>query len=374
MQLPSITEYLESFSQAEAFANSLSKFRFERDFAGRAVFVSGNYAVALRMTDGQRTLAVKCFTRHSPGRAERYRLICERLAAENNSYVVPPQYLDNEIYVFDQAGQGRFYPVVVSSWIEGHTLDHTLQSLLFHKQYDRLVPLAEKFDRMALWLLASDFAHGDLKPENIMVSQENELSLVDYDGMFTGEMAGSTSCECGSPAFRHPLRDHSFFNRHIDDYAIALISVSLHALADDPSLYARHNDGENIILDPARIFSCAGDPLLDSIARKWFSEGRLKLYRLCELLHRRTPVLDELEEILGSMYNKPGEKPVFDFTDRVCENLKVVCRSGRYGFADPNDNTVIDTVYDMAHDFCGGKARVRKGREWFEIDRRGQIL
>lgn len=43
--------------------------------------------------------------------------------------------------------------------------------------------VAYNFSKMASWLLSQDFAHGDIKPDNIIVKENGNLVLVDYDGM-----------------------------------------------------------------------------------------------------------------------------------------------------------------------------------------------
>ena len=42
--------------------------------------------------------------------------------------------------------------------------------------------LAYRFSQLAQWLIPQPFAHGDLKPDNILVREDGTLVLVDYDG------------------------------------------------------------------------------------------------------------------------------------------------------------------------------------------------
>lgn len=47
-----------------------------------------------------------------------------------------------------------------------------------------------RFDRLGLWLLEADFAHGDLKQDNLIVMPDGSLRLIDYDGVYLPSLAG----------------------------------------------------------------------------------------------------------------------------------------------------------------------------------------
>ena len=89
-------------------------------------------------------------------------------------------------------------------WVEGKTLDKYLRENLDDKY--ALEMLAYRFSQLSQWLILQPFAHGDLKPDNILVREDGMLVLVDYDGMYVPAMKGQKARELGSPDFRHPLR------------------------------------------------------------------------------------------------------------------------------------------------------------------------
>ncbi|MDD6123982.1 MAG: leucine-rich repeat protein, partial [Bacteroidales bacterium] len=106
------------------------------------------------------------------------------------------------------------------------------------------------------------FAHGDLKPDNILVRENGELALVDYDGMFVPSMEGQKARELGSPDFRHPLRDENQFDSHIDDFAIASIALSLKAIALDPSLLEKYGAADRLLFSAEDYRNLGGSNLL----------------------------------------------------------------------------------------------------------------
>ena len=105
---------------------------------------------------------------------------------------------------------------------------------------------------MGSWLLSQEFAHGDLKPDNIIVREDGQLVLVDYDGMFVPAMRGQKSRELGSVDYRHPLRTEDLFDGSIDDFSIASIALSLKAISLNPELL-------NVFGVEDRLLFCAKD-------------------------------------------------------------------------------------------------------------------
>lgn len=188
------------------------------------------------MTDKNsgKSYAVKCFIKDQPRREESYRKIADELEGVNSPYLVTLQYLDNELFVDTTQCDREEFPVVVMEWIEGENLDVYLKRHLNDKSV--LANLSGNFNLMAAWLLNCPFAHGDLKPDNILVKKDGALVLVDYDGMFVPAMKDETAREIGTPDYRHPLRTYADFNKHIDDFPIIIIALSLKALAINPKL------------------------------------------------------------------------------------------------------------------------------------------
>ena len=247
MEYPLISEYREAILSAEDNFNELASLRPVLDGHGDPVMSSGNFAVVFKMRDENdgKHYAVKCFIKEQEGRDESYRKIADELEMVSSSYILPLRYLEDELFVDSPQCDREEFPVVVMEWVEGETLDSYLNRHL-DDRYE-LEMLCHRFCRMGAWLLAQPFAHGDLKPDNILVREDGSLVLVDYDGMFVPAMKGEKARETGSPNYRHPLRTDSDFNEHIDDFPIALIALSLKAIALNPEL-RRNADTRDALL------------------------------------------------------------------------------------------------------------------------------
>ena len=137
------------------------------------------------------------------------------------------------------------FPVLLMDWVEGQTLDKYIREHI-DDQYE-LSLLAYQFSRLAMWLMPQPFAHGDLKPDNILVKEDGTLVLVDYDGMYVPAMKGQKARELGSPDFRHPGRTEEVFDDHIDDFSLACILLSLKAISLQPSLLKEYGAPDRLL-------------------------------------------------------------------------------------------------------------------------------
>ena len=238
MKYPLITEYVEAVSSAadnlddhDPLLASLSPVVQEE----RPFYSSGNYAVVFKMKapDG-RLYAMKCWHKEMPGRDERYDLIAEELDSVQSSYLLGVRYCAEGLFVDSATADGELFPVLLMDWVEGTPLDAYLRTHR-HDGY-ALGMVAHRFGLMAQWLMGQSFAHGDLKPDNILVRPDGTLVLVDYDGMFVPAMRGMAALECGTPNFRHPARTAQQFDDHTDDFTLAHIAAALKAVALKPAL------------------------------------------------------------------------------------------------------------------------------------------
>ena len=248
MNYPLISEYIEAIKAAEDNFEELTTLRPVLSEDGQPIMTSGNFAVVFKMHDKEtgKFYALKCFTKEQEGRAEAYHQIAEALKDVDSPYLVSLRYLDKELFVdTDQTTETEF-PVLLMEWVEGKTLDKYLRENLDDKY--ALEMLAYRFSQLAQWLIPQPFAHGDLKPDNILVREDGTLVLVDYDGMYVPAMKGQKARELGSPDFRHPQRTENDFNEHIDDFSLVSMLLSITAISLDPQLLHRYGTNNRLIL------------------------------------------------------------------------------------------------------------------------------
>ena len=310
MQYPLISEYIEAIRLAADNFDKLSHLQPVLDGNGTPMMSSGNFAVVFKMYDPQahKDVAVKCFLKEQEGRAESYQLIAQELAYTSSSFLTPFRYLDKELFVESQSTNDEEFPVVLMDWVEGETLDRYIQSHLADPNALRL--LAFQFSRLASWLLSQPFAHGDLKPDNILVRSDGTLTLVDYDGMFVPAMEGTAARELGSPDFRHPLRTAERFNEHIDDFPLAVILLSLKALSLSPSLWNTYGASDRLLFSAADYRDLSSCALLQAFPPLFTDSELTRLYALFLLAHSEEGLSNVSFRLLNLKYPELVEEEV----------------------------------------------------------------
>ncbi len=231
MQYPLISEYIEAVKDADNFA-TLTNLRPVLDGNGNPVMSSGNFAVVFKMTDGKKDYAVKCFLKEQEGREEAYTQICDYLSCVPSPYLVWTEYLEDELFVDTNQSDEDEFPVLVMDWVEGVSLDRFVKSVCDDEA--KRTAIANEFRGLTFWLLSQEFAHGDLKPDNIIVTNSGHLVLVDYDGMFVPAMRGQKAREQGTPLYRYKCRCAQDFDEYADDYACVFILMVLMANSVEP--------------------------------------------------------------------------------------------------------------------------------------------
>ena len=278
MQYPLISEYLAAIQDAHDNLDKLNHLVPVLDKHGEPYRSSGAFAVVFKMKDEQtgKCYALKCFTEEQEGRAEAYRQIAEELEFVDSPYITSVNYLEKELFVDCNCEDDEF-PVLLMDWIEGETME-TFIAENYTDSYEMSM-LCYRFCKMAAWLRSQSFAHGDIKPDNIIVRPDGTLTLVDYDGMFVPAMKGQKSPTIGTKDFSHPLRTIDDFDETIDDFALASIALSLKAISLDSSLLQSYGASDRLLfsatdyldLSKSKIFAALQGLLADVETRTLLS-------------------------------------------------------------------------------------------------------
>ena len=246
MQYPLISEYVKAIQDAGDNLEQLAHLTPVLDDHGEPYRSSGAFAVVFKMLDKStgKYYALKCFTEEQQGRAEAYRQIADELDMVDSPYITSVKYMEKELFVDSQC-EGDEFPVLLMDWVEGETMEAYIAAN-YHNQ-SVMSMLCYRFGEMAAWLRTQSFAHGDIKPDNIIVRPDGSLSLVDYDGMFVSSMKGCKSPTVGTKDFSHPLRTMDDFDETIDDFSLASIALSLKAISMKPTLLDTYGASDRLL-------------------------------------------------------------------------------------------------------------------------------
>ena len=230
MQYPLISEYVKAIQDAGDNLEQLAHLTPVLDDHGEPYRSSGAFAVVFKMQDKSsgKYYALKCFTEEQQGRAEAYRQIVDELDLLDSPYITSVKYMEKELFVDSQCEEDEF-PVLLMDWVDGETMEAYIAAN--YRIQSAMSMLSYRFGKMAAWLRSQSFAHGDVKPDNIIIRPDGSLTLVDYDGMFVSSMKGCYSPTIGTKDFSHPLRTVDDFDETIDDFSLASIALSLKAIS-----------------------------------------------------------------------------------------------------------------------------------------------
>ncbi len=332
MNYPLISEYIESILSAEDNFAELKNLRPVLDDRNNPVMSSGNFAVVFKMKDisDGKYYAVKCFTREQEGRNKSYCAISDYLKDVKSPYLVSAKYLEKELFVDTKMGAATEFPVLVMDWVDGVALDKYLRDNIDNNFV--LNALAHCFGDMAKWLIKQPFAHGDLKPDNIIVNN-GLLTLVDYDGMFVPSMMGQNAREVGSPDFQNPNRKVYDFDRHIDDLALVSILLSLKALQYEPSLLEKFDDSDRLLFSKNDYLNIMASPILNHILHfPW----KLQCVDLCNLMIKVLiggVISEEEKEKMGVYLKLVKSKEDYELLKAIADGMKEDYEArARYGY------------------------------------------
>ena len=397
MQYPLISEYVKAIQDAGDNLDKLAYLTPVQDDHGEPYRSSGAFAVVFKMQDNRtgKYYALKCFTEEQQGRAEAYRQIADELDLLDSPYITSVKYMEKELFVDSQCEEDEF-PVLLMDWVDGETMEAYIAAN-YHNQ-SAMSMLCYRFGKMAAWLRTQSFAHGDIKPDNIIVRPDGSLTLVDYDGMFVPSMKGSQSPTIGTKDFSHPLRTVGDFDETIDDFSLASIALSLKAISMNSTLLDIYGASDRLLFSEndyrnpsnSKVISALQELMCDkdfctlyslfmlALARKELSTCSFRLFigekpNITSVMDEdlsTTPTEEELKEAFidewGAKYSKDGRKllkvpkelsgayPVKEGTRIICNGAFWHCSS----LAEIVIPASVTSIGGLAFSGCGSLSNI----------------
>ena len=329
MQYPLISEYVKAIQDAGDNLEQLAHLTPVLDDHGEPYRSSGAFAVVFKMLDKRtgKYYALKCFTEEQQGRAEAYRQIADELDLLDSPYITSVKYMEKELFVDSQCEEDEF-PVLLMDWVDGETMEAYIAAN-YHNQ-SAMSMLCYRFGKMAAWLRSQSFAHGDVKPDNIIICPDGSLTLVDYDGMFVSSMKGCKSPTVGTKDFSHPLRTVDDFDETIDDFSLSSIALSLKAISMKSTLLDIYGASDRLLFSENDYRNPSNSKVISALQELMCDKDFCTLYSLFMLaLARKELSACSFRLFIGE---KPNITPVTNedlSTETTEEEIKEAFVDGR---------------------------------------------
>ncbi|WP_297170650.1 leucine-rich repeat protein [uncultured Porphyromonas sp.] len=329
MQYPLLSEYVSAITHASENLDQLKHLEVVQDEHGEPYRSSGAFAVVFKMRDPRtgQLYALKCFTEEQEGRAEAYRKIEEELEVAGTTYFTSMRYYERELFVDSSVSRESEFPVLLMDWVEGSTMELYIRE--HYRDSYAMEMLCYRFCRLAAYLRSQPFAHGDVKPDNIMVSDTGTLTLIDYDGMFVPSMQGESSPTLGTEEFRHPLRTPELFDATIDDFALASIALSLRAIALDSQLLDQYGAPDRLLFSASDYRDLAQSKVMQAIWRLVGDKDLCKLVGLFVLAHAEQSLASTSFQLLST--TRPEKPVVVPLSTKVTDEDLAEAYTDEYG-------------------------------------------
>lgn len=323
------------------------------------------------MLDGVRHVLC-CFLNDDPARDMRLREVSSYTRHIACPHLVPYLWLNEEMLVFDSTGRAVRVDVALQRVPDGERLDRL-----------KVWPegLAAGLDRLAEWLEANDFSHGNICGRNVWIAADGTPVLTDYthasrrrskgDVLALKSLAAPAEAETATAA---PVQKYGVIGEMCDGV--------MRAQDGDEWVYI-DKTGSQVIAGRflsacdfaegrAVVETATGFGLLDI-------DGRWVIEPWCDDLDWDCDynVAIATKDGLSGMYGRGGEALTgmdYELIMGGTEGLFVVREDGLYGFLHRDGTVAIEPQFDDANAFRNGFARVRIAGNYFVINEKGAIV
>lgn len=259
--------------------------------------ITGMFASVYRVKCPDGDWAVRCFLHQNSDRYIRYQLLHKRLSTLRLPFTVGFQYQEQGI-----SCQGSWYPILKMQWCEGETLNRWLERNFSRPEI--IDDMAERWKAMMQQLQQHNIAHCDLQHGNVLV-QNGQLKLIDYDCMYTPEVANYRPLELGHRNYQHPGRREHHFGPWLDNFPAWVVYLSMKCMALDPTIAEQlGSKDECLIFSREDLENPLQSPAFYKLEqnRKWHVRYYSRVLRyLLTLPVEEVPGLDTLPDLPESM-------------------------------------------------------------------------
>jgi thiamine kinase-like enzyme len=279
----SINSYPTKFEYISALQNQrvsleLVTAKIEQD--QQQILDFGHMHVVAHIT-GDKAEALKFFTHeiiNLDERIKQYNRVLASIPKSSSRFLLAQDLLQQAIFI-----DNNWYPALKTPWQQNSL---SLENYLLTQRPDFDFTMLNNFRRLAESLHANGLAHGSLEPENILVKNQTELILVDYDNFYTGAESIYEESDGPSKNFRHPLWQAQDFGLNMDNFQFWQIDTILMCWSMARTLWAKHAGTHNtLFFKEADLKSPNNSELFDDLLNHQLYEISERAKFLLEILN-----------------------------------------------------------------------------------------
>lgn len=233
--MPDVVDIIQSVQVPQLIKDAyISKGNPVLDGRGRPVHYTGGFAVVFPfLVDGDKW-AFRCWSADIGNIEKRLYTLSTELKQLQLPYFCDFSYEPAGIII-----NGTPYPSTRMQWIDGKTIKDYLCK---HKaESEKIKKLANDFKEMCGVLHQHKIAHGDLQHGNILVDNDGNIYLIDYDSVYLPALQGENDFIAGLPDYQHPKRkENKIASEKLDYFSELIIYLSISAVAEDASLIDKY--------------------------------------------------------------------------------------------------------------------------------------
>jgi|GEM_PF-2048861 len=199
---------------------------------GQPYFFTGGFTMVFQLTKNLKKWAFRVWYIGFNQQKERFHIISNYLKSQNLSYFAD--------FIYDEKGllvNGELVDTIRMEWLDGDLLKDYIEKNLNNKK--KLQDLADRFMLMCEYLHKHNISHGDLQHGNILVDNNDNIKLIDYDSVCVPAIEGKEELITGLRGYQHPSRFKSANKASLkaDYFSELIIYLSLCGLAENPLLW-----------------------------------------------------------------------------------------------------------------------------------------
>lgn len=194
----------------------------------------GGFNMVFQLTHKSKKWAFRVWHVPMGENEERYLNISKYLTSKKLPYFAE--------FIYDEKGlliNGELVDTIRMEWLDGMLFKEYIEKNLANSSL--LVLLSDNFLKMCQDLRDNQISHGDLQEGNILVTENGDIKLVDYDSICIPEIEGQKELVTGLKGYQHPSRfKGGKASLKADYFSELIIYLSILAIAEKQELWEKY--------------------------------------------------------------------------------------------------------------------------------------